>query len=84
MSKADAKPFTKTTYKGKKTIFKYKYEVDIYEYKNGAETPIDIVEVNDEAYTAEDYINDCDYSGADEEWLNMLRENEVRVYKVED
>lgn len=65
-------------------MFKYKYEVDLYEYRTGAESPIDIVETDDEVFTADDYINGCEIIGADQKWIDMLKDNEVRVYRVEE
>ena len=65
-------------------MYKYKYEVDLHDLKTGATSPIDIVETDDENFTAEDYINGCDIVGSDQDWLDMLRDNEVIIYKVED
>ena len=61
-----------------------KFEIDLHDLTTGATTPIDIVEVDSNNYTAEDYIKGCENVGSDQEWLNMLYDNEVLVYRVED
>ena len=59
-----------------------KYEVDFYDYTNGATSPIDTIEAP-EGYTAEDYIRDCE-SNADQEWVDMLKNGDVTLVPVED
>lgn len=59
-----------------------KYEVDFYDYENGATSPIDTIEIKDEAnYTPEDYIKDCIENGCDEE---MFSHGEVIFIAIMD
>ena len=54
-----------------------KYEIDFYDKRNGATSPIDTVEAP-AGYTAEQYIEDCK-KNADKDWNDMLAEGEVTV-----
>ena len=65
-------------------MFKYKYEIDLHDLRTGATSPIDIVWTDDETFTPEDYINGCEIIGSDEEWIDMLKDNEVIVVRAED
>lgn len=65
-------------------MYNYKYEIDLHDLKTGATSPIDIVETDDENFTADDYIAGCEAAGSDQEWIDMLYDNEVIVYRVED
>lgn len=58
-----------------------KYQVDFYDYDNGATSAIDTVEGPDD-YTAEQYVKDCE-ENADEEWVEMLHNGEVTLTEIE-
>lgn len=59
-----------------------RYQVDFYDYSNGATSPIDTIEAP-EGYTAEDYIRDCQ-ENADDAWNEMLAGGKVELVKIED
>ena len=59
-----------------------KYQVEFYDYNNGATSPIDTIEAPED-YTAEQYIKDCK-ENADPEWSEMLENGEVKLYAIED
>jgi hypothetical protein len=59
-----------------------RYQVDFYDYSNGATSPIDTIEAP-EGYTAEDYIRDCQ-ENADDAWNEMLASGKVELVKIED
>ena len=59
-----------------------RYQVDFYDYSNGATSPIDTIEAP-EGYTAADYINDCK-GNADDAWNEMLAGGKVELVKIED
>lgn len=59
-----------------------KYQIDFYDYSNGATSPIDTVDAQ-EGYTAEQYIADCE-KNANEDWREMLRGGEVIVIAIDD
>lgn len=48
-----------------------KYQVNFYDYENGATSEIDVIEAR-KGYTAEEYIEDCSHN-ADDEWNEMLK-----------
>ena len=62
----------------------FKYQIELHDLKTGATTPIDIVTCDYECFTAEDYIAGCEAVGSDQEWIDMLYDNEVLVYRIED
>lgn len=57
-----------------------KYEVNYYDYNTGAESPIDVITVDDD-YTVEDYINDCN-ENMEEPW--DTENGEIVFYEIED
>lgn len=60
-----------------------KYSVCYYDFRNGAESPIDVIEVDDD-YTVEDYIKDCsdnDFTGSFDE---LVENGEFKFYEVEE
>lgn len=57
-----------------------KYEVNYYDYNTGAESPVDVIEVEDD-YTVEDYISDCN-DNMEEPW--DTENGEIRFYEIED
>ena len=57
-----------------------RYEVDFYDPKNGATSPIDTIE-SGEGYTAEQYVKDCE-ANADQEWVDMLHSGEVTLVEI--
>ena len=59
-----------------------KYCVEYYDPRNGATSPIDNVEAPD-GYTAEQYIKDCE-KNADQDWVDMLHNGIVTLWRVED
>lgn len=59
-----------------------KYEVNFYDYNNGATSAIDVIEADDN-YTAEQYIADCE-ANADDEWNEMLKNGEITLVEVEE
>lgn len=58
-----------------------KYQVEFYDYSNGAKSPIDKIEAP-EGYTAEQYIKDCE-ENADPDYVEMLRGGKVELLPVE-
>ena len=58
-----------------------KFEVNFYDYRNGATSPIDII-IADDNYTVEDYIRDCEHN-ADKDWCEMLNIGLVTLVEVE-
>lgn len=84
IKKNNTKTVKLSDFEEKSEMFKYKYEIDLHDLRSGATSPIDTVETDDENFTAEDYINGCEAVGSDQEWLDMLYDNEVIVYRVED
>lgn len=58
-----------------------KFEVDFYDYSNGATSPIGII-IADDNYTAEDYVRDCEHN-ADDDWCEMLKGGRVTLVEVE-
>lgn len=56
------------------------YEVNFYDYRNGATSPIDVIIASDD-YTAEQYIADCS-ENADDEWNEMLSNGEVQLFCI--
>lgn len=59
-----------------------KYQVEYYDPKNGATSPIDVIEAP-EGYTAEMYIEDCE-GNADDDWCEMLKDGKISVLAVEN
>lgn len=58
-----------------------KFEVDFYDYRNGATSPIDII-IADDNYTSDDYVRDCEQN-ADNDWREMLNCGIVILVEVE-
>ena len=58
-----------------------RYQVNFYDYDNGATSPIDTITAPSE-YTAEDYIADCktnDYDG----WTEMFDHGEITLEEID-
>lgn len=59
-----------------------RYQVELYDYTNGATSPIDNIEAP-AGYTADDYVRDC-IATADQDWIDMLLAGEVSLIEIED
>jgi len=57
--------------------FSMKYQVNFFDPRNGAESPIDTITAP-EGYTADQYVKDCE-DNADQEWIDMLHAGEVSL-----
>lgn len=58
-----------------------KYQVEFYDYRTGATSPIDTIEAP-AGYTAEQYIRDCE-ANAEPEYIDMLKAGRVELVPVE-
>ena len=60
---------------------KHVYQIEYYDYTNGATSPIDVVHTNDPDYTAEKYIDDV-RKNADPDYIDMIDNGRIDVIKI--
>lgn len=54
-----------------------KYQINFYDYENGATSEIDVIEAR-KGYTAEEYVDDCLHNASDD-WNVMLEHGKVTI-----
>lgn len=59
-----------------------KIQVEFHDFNNGATSPIDVIEVDDN-YTEQDYIDDC-INLDDESWREFFENGEVIFVEIEE
>lgn len=57
------------------------YEVNYYDYRNGAESAIDVIEVEDD-YTVDDYVNDCRNNDSDGTFEELVENGKFSFYEI--